>query len=72
MNELKNLEQNNKQKYQNWLESLKTEIPALTQRNGFECPKCFNELIDINSPGGNPLQVTVKCSKCEYKSFRII
>lgn len=47
---------------------------ALSKPNGIECPKCGNELMDVNPNdvfGTDPPTMEVACSTCDYRGKRV-
>jgi len=62
-----NLEEYNKQKYQNWVEKINLDNIRPN------CPKCSSKIQEIpNSATGNPKQVKIECPKCKYKGIKIL
>ena len=47
---------------------------AVSKRNGIECPKCGEELQDVNPLdvfGTNPPTMEISCTRCDYRGRRI-
>ena len=69
-----NLEEYNKGKYQQWLDSVqKGESDIVFPKDLIlKCPKCNEKLQDLPGKTGMPPQIRVECPKCKYKGTKLV
>lgn len=61
-----NLEEYNKLKYKNWIETVNLQNMTI------QCPKCNEKLQELPGETGNPPQIKVECPKCKYKGIKLV
>lgn len=69
VDKLKTLDEFNKERQQ-----LHRKTESYPKRNGIECPKCGEELMDADDTIllSNPPQRNVVCSSCDFRGYRIV